>query len=64
MLRAMSEKITLTAADQHQFAATVYPASTPGAPVLVFFSALGTPAKVYRHGAAGRALLRARRAWH
>ena len=49
MLRAMSEKITLTAADQHQFAATVYPASTPGAPVLVFFSALGTPAKVYRH---------------
>lgn len=44
-----SEEITLTASDQHQFKATVYPASSPSAPVLVFFSALGTPAKVYRH---------------
>lgn len=49
MLRAMLEKIPLTAADQHQFTAHVYPASAPAAPVLVFFSALGTPAKVYRH---------------
>lgn len=49
MLCAMLEKITLTASDQHQFNATVYPAGDPGAPVLVFFSALGTPAKVYRH---------------
>lgn len=48
MLCAMPETITLTAADQHQFNTTVYPASSPGAPVLVFFSALGTPAKVYR----------------
>ncbi len=49
MLHAMLEKITFTASDQHQFAAHIYPASTPKAPVLVFFSALGTPAKVYRH---------------
>lgn len=49
MLCAMLEKISLRASDQHQFNATVYPAGDPGAPVLVFFSALGTPAKVYRH---------------
>lgn len=49
MLHPMPEKIALTAADQHQFNAAVYPANKPGAPVLVFFSALGTPAKVYRH---------------
>ena len=40
----------LTAADEILTKGYRYdPASTPGAPVLVFFSALGTPAKVYRH---------------
>lgn len=49
MLRSMQEKISFTSTDQHRFDATLYPASDPSAPVLVFFSALGTPAKVYRH---------------
>lgn len=35
--------------DKHQFSATLYPTVDPCAPVLIFFSALGTPEKVYRH---------------
>lgn len=45
----MSEKLTFTAVDQHRFEANIYPAENTAAPLLVFFSALGTPAKVYRH---------------
>lgn len=40
---------TITSADQHRFGATIYPAIESNAPVLIFLSALGTPAKVYRH---------------
>jgi predicted alpha/beta hydrolase len=45
----MLEKITFRSTDQHIFDATIYPTVNSAAPVLIFFSALGTPAKVYRH---------------
>lgn len=41
--------LTITTGDQHRFEATFYPTLNSGAPVLIFLSALGTPAKVYRH---------------
>ena len=43
------QTLTVTTADQHRFNATLYPTAEPDAPVLLFMSALGTPAKVYRH---------------
>ncbi|HNV60109.1 MAG TPA: alpha/beta fold hydrolase [Rhodoferax sp.] len=43
------QTLTITASDQHRFNATLYPTSDSNAPVLIFMSALGTPAKVYRH---------------
>lgn len=43
------QTLTITANDQHRFNATFYPAPDSAAPVLIFLSALGTPAKVYRH---------------
>ena len=48
MLRPMIEKLTFTASDGHRFDGMLCAASSATAPVLVFFSALGTPAKVYR----------------
>ena len=41
--------IAVHAVDNHRSSTTVYPAIEPNAPVLIFLSALGTPAKVYRH---------------
>ncbi len=43
------ETLTIIAADQHRFDATLYATPDACAPVLIFLSALGTPAKVYRH---------------
>jgi len=45
----MAEPQTLKVAssDQHRFEATLYPADDASAPVLIFLSALGTPARVY-----------------
>lgn len=40
-------KISITASDQHRFNATIYSTDDPAAPVLIFLSALGTPARVY-----------------
>lgn len=57
ILKRLLEKITFTPTDQHRFDATIYPPADAAAPVLIFFSALGTPAKVYRH--LGRALSQA-----
>ncbi len=45
----MPATITFTSADHHRFDALLYPTADAAAPVLLFFSALGTPAKVYRH---------------
>jgi predicted alpha/beta hydrolase len=44
----MIETLTLTSADQHSFDAAIYATEGSAAPLLIFFSALGTPAKVYR----------------
>jgi predicted alpha/beta hydrolase len=43
------QTITITSDDSHRFDATIYPTDDRSAPVLIFLSALGTPAKVYRH---------------
>jgi predicted alpha/beta hydrolase len=43
------ETLSIIASDQHRFSATLYPTTAQEAPVLIFMSALGTPAKVYRH---------------
>ena len=43
------QTLTITANDRHRFSAAVYPTPDSSAPVLIFMSALGTPAKVYRH---------------
>ncbi len=43
------QTLTITANDQHRFNAIFYPTPDSAAPVLIFLSALGTPAKVYRH---------------
>ena len=43
------ETITIHANDGHRFEMNVYTAAKARAPVLVFFPALGTPARVYRH---------------
>ncbi len=48
-MSAEIETLRFRSADQHGFDATIYPALDSAAPVLIFFSALGTPAKVYRH---------------
>jgi predicted alpha/beta hydrolase len=47
----MAETLTLTvhSNDYHRFKATVYTGADENAPILIFQSALGTPAKVYRH---------------
>lgn len=47
MLAPMLEKLTFTASDGHRFDGMLCAAGSATAPVLVFFSALGTPAKVY-----------------
>ena len=44
---ADTQTLAITTADGHRFDATLYPTDTPGAPVLIFLSALGTPARVY-----------------
>ena len=46
---AMAEiqTLTVTSSDHHRFDATLYPTADPGAPVLIFLSALGTPSRVY-----------------
>lgn len=49
MAKLQSLTLTITATDQHRFDATLYPTDDPNAPILIFLSALGTPAKVYRH---------------
>ena len=41
--------LSITSADGHRVDAVLYPTADPAAPVLLFLSALGTPAKVYRH---------------
>ena len=53
----MSDTTTLTisATDGHRFDATLYPTDNPGKPVLIFLSALGTPARVY--GRLGREMI-------
>jgi predicted alpha/beta hydrolase len=43
------QTIAVTSSDKHRFNATVYPTDVVTDPVLIFLSALGTPAKVYRH---------------
>ncbi len=43
------QTIQVTTHDAHHFDAALYPAEDSSAPVLIFLSALGTPAKVYRH---------------
>ncbi|MGI9132842.1 MAG: alpha/beta hydrolase family protein [Rhodoferax sp.] len=45
----MTERISFTSTDHHHFEGVVYPSAEASDPLLVFFSALGTPAKVYRH---------------
>jgi predicted alpha/beta hydrolase len=47
--------LTITAADGHRFDATLHPTDDPGKPVLIFLSALGTPARVY--GRLGREMI-------
>lgn len=52
---AETQTLTITAADQHRFNASLYPTNEPAAPVLIFLSALGTPARVY--GRLGREMV-------
>ena len=40
--------LSITATDQHRFSAALYPSTNDRAPVLIFYSALGTPSRVYR----------------
>ncbi|MBK7685053.1 MAG: alpha/beta fold hydrolase [Rhodocyclaceae bacterium] len=42
------ETLSITASDTHRFDAQLYLAKAPDAPVLIFYSAMGTPSKVYR----------------
>ena len=42
-----AQTFTITSSDRHRFDATLYPTDAPRAPVLIFLSALGTPARVY-----------------
>lgn len=42
------ETLSITASDNHRFDAQLYLAKAPDAPVLIFYSAMGTPSKVYR----------------
>ena len=44
---ANPQTLTITTTDGHRFDATLYPVDDPRAPVLIFLSALGTPARVY-----------------
>lgn len=44
---AETQTLTITSSDQHRFNATLYPTDDPGAPILLFLSALGTPSRVY-----------------
>ena len=50
-----TEVLSITADDGHRFEAAWFRAAEPGAPVLVFLPALGTPARVYRGFAAAMA---------
>ena len=52
---AEAQTLTITSADQHRFDATLYSTADPSAPVLIFMSALGTPARVY--GRLGREMV-------
>ena len=49
------ETLTITSSDAHRFDATLYPTDNAAAPVLIFLSALGTPARVY--GRLGREMI-------
>lgn len=44
---AEAQTLTISTSDQHLFDATLHPTDDPTAPVLIFLSALGTPARVY-----------------
>ena len=44
---ANPQTLTITTTDGHRFDATLYPTDDPTSPVLIFLSALGTPARVY-----------------
>ena len=50
-----TEILSITADDGHRFEAGLFRSAEPGAPVLVFLPALGTPARVYRGFAAAMA---------
>lgn len=52
---AETQTLTITSADQHRFDANLYRTDDPAAPVLIFLSALGTPARVY--GRLGREMV-------
>ncbi len=49
------QTLTITASDRHTFDATLYPTDDASKPVLIFLSALGTPARVY--GRLGREMV-------
>jgi predicted alpha/beta hydrolase len=53
---ADTQTLTITSSDQHRFDATLHLTDDPAAPVLVFLSALGTPARVY--GRLGREMVK------
>ncbi len=44
---AETQKLTITTSDQHRFNAVLHPTDDPHAPLLVFLSAMGAPARVY-----------------
>ncbi len=52
---AETQTLNITSPDRHQFDATLYATDDRSAPVLIFLSALGTPARVY--GRFGREMI-------
>ena len=42
------ETLTITSADAHRFEAKLFLSAKADSPVLIFYSAMGTPSKVYR----------------
>lgn len=44
---AETQKLTITSSDQHRFDASLHPTDDPAAPLLIFLSAMGAPARVY-----------------
>ena len=53
---ADAQTLKISSSDGHRFDATLYPTDDPGAPVLLFQAALGTPARVY--GRLGREMVK------